>query len=317
MSNENQEVIKGAPSKRKGNITKIIVGLIIIAAIVGVGIWWFIQQSKFVTTDDAYVDAYQVTVSSQVPGRIVKLYIHEGDHVKKGQLIAQLDSSDYVAKIEQTKVQLEDAKIGIQLAKVKLAQAKINYDRAKKQYKQKLIPKAKYQNVEKGYELAKVSLKMAQSKIPTIKSGLKTLETALSHTSIYAPMDGVAAKRWVLAGDVVAPGQGMFTVFGTKKLWITTMVPENEVRYIHVGDTAEISVDAFPNATFKGVFYQFGNSTASKFSLIPPNNASGNFTKVTQRIPLKLTIFETGGTPKNAELLPGMSVEIKVWKKQK
>ncbi|MBN2638970.1 MAG: HlyD family secretion protein [Bacteroidales bacterium] len=313
MANENQKTVNEPSDKKKGNITKIIVGIIIIATIIGVGIWWFIKQSEFVTTDDAYVDAYEVTVSSQIPGRIMKLYIHEGDHVKKGQLVAQLDSSTYIAEIEQAKVSLEDAQIGIEMAKVKLSQAKINFDRAQEQYKAKLIPKANYQNIEKDYQLAQVAVKVAQSKIPTIKASLNTLQTALSHTNIYAPMDGVAAKRWVLAGDVVSPGQSMFTVFGTQKIWVTTMVPENELRFIHMGDTADITVDAFPDATFKGIFYQVGNSTASKFSLIPPDNASGNFTKVTQRVPLKLTIFKTGGTPKgNVDLLPGMSVELKV-----
>jgi membrane fusion protein (multidrug efflux system) len=82
---------------------------------------------------------------------------------------------------------------------------------------------------------------------------------------------------------------------------------------IHIGDTAEIQVDAYPIATFKGVFYEFGKTTASQFSLIPPDNASGNFTKVSQRIPLKLTIFKTGGKPAGkVDLLPGMSVEVKL-----
>ena len=258
-----------------------------------------------------------MTISSQIPGRIVKLYIHEGDHVQKGELIAQLDSSDYVARIRQARVNLKEAKLGIQLAQVRMEQAKINFDRAKTQYKAKLIPKAKYQNSEKTFEEAKVGLMLAKAKIPVIQSSLHTLKTSLSHTSIYAPMDGVAAKRWVLAGDVVAPGEGIFTVFGTKKIWVTTMLPENEFHQIHLGDTAQIHVDAYPDATFKGVFYQFGNSTASQFSLIPPDNASGNFTKVSQRIPLKLTIFKTGGQPAKVNLLPGMSVEIKVKIKKK
>jgi len=313
MKNENQEIIKDAPKQKKGKIGSLVVGIILIAAILGFGGWWYVKHEEFITTDDAYVDAYKVTISSQIPGRIVKLYIHEGDHVKKGQLLAQLDSSDYVARIRQAKVNLKEARLGIQLAQVRMEQAKINYDRAKKQYKARLIPKARYQNAEKAYQEAKIGLMLAKAKIPVIHSSLQTLMTSLSHTSIYAPMDGVAAKRWVLPGDVVSPGQGIFTVFGTKKIWITTMLPENELHKIKIGDTADIHVDAFPNAMFKGVFYQFGNSTASQFSLIPPDNASGNFTKVSQRIPLKLTIFKTGGKPAGkVTLLPGMSVEVKV-----
>jgi membrane fusion protein, multidrug efflux system len=255
MENENLGTVNEAPKKKKGKLGSLIVGLVLIGAVVGAGAWWYIKNSEYVTTDDAYVDAYKVTVSSQIPGRIVKLYIHEGDHVQKGELIAQLDSSDYVARIRQARVNLKEAELGIQLAQVRMEQAKINFDRAKTQYKAKLIPKAKYQNSEKAFEEAKVGLMLAKAKIPVIHSSLHTLKTSLSHTSIYAPMDGVAAKRWVLAGDVVAPGQGIFTVFGTKKIWITTMLPENELHQIHLGDTAQITVDAYPNATFKGVFY--------------------------------------------------------------
>lgn len=317
MENKNQGTVNETPKKKKGKLGSLIVGLVLIAVIVGAGAWWYIKQSEYVTTDDAYVEAYKVTVSSQIPGRIVKLYIHEGDHVQRGELIAQLDSSDYVARIRQARVNLKEAKLGIQLAQVRMEQAKINFDRAKTQYKAKLIPKAEYQNKEKAFEEAKVGLMMAKAKIPVIHSTLHTLKTSLSHTSIYAPMDGVAAKRWVLSGDVIAPGQGIFTVFGTKKIWITTMLPENKLHQIHIGDTAQITVDAYPNATFKGIFYQFGNSTASQFSLIPPDNASGNFTKVSQRVPLKLTIFKTGGQPGKVDLLPGMSVELKVKIKKK
>lgn len=318
MKNENQEIIKDTPKRNKGKVRSLVIGVVLIAAILGGGAWWYIKHAGFVSTDDAYIEAYQVTISSQIPGRIIKLYIHEGDHVKKGQLLVQLDSSDYVARIRQARVNLKEAELGIQLAQVRMEQAKINYDRAEKQYKAKLIPKAKFQNLKKAYEGTRVEVELAKAKVPVIHSSLHTLKTSLSHTSIYAPMDGVAAKRWVLAGDVVSPGQGIFTVFGTKKLWVTTMLPENNLHQIILGDTAEITVDAFPNATFKGVFYQFGNSTASQFSLIPPDNASGNFTKVSQRIPLKLTIFKTGGKPSgNVTLLPGMSVEIKVKIKSK
>jgi len=319
MKEENQNIDNTSGKKRKkGKIRSIIIGMILIAAIIAVGVYWYIEQSKYVTSDDAYVDAYQVTISAQIPGRIVKLYIKEGDHVKKGQQLAQLDSSDYVARISEAHVNIEQAKLGIRLAKVKLEQAQTNFDRAEKQYKEKLIPKADFQNQQSAYELAKVELHLAEQKISVLNSSLKTLETTLSHTKIYAPMDGVAAKRWVLEGDVVSPGQGIFTVFGTEETWITLMLPENEMRHISIGDTAEITIDAFPKVNFKGVFYEMGNSTASRFSLIPPNNASGNFTKVTQRIPLKLTVFKTGGESlKEIELLPGMSAEIKVRLKHK
>ena len=317
MKNENHESVNDTPKKKKGKLRSLIIGLVLIAAVIGTGAWWYIKQSGYVSTDDAYIDAYKVTVSSQISGRIVNLSINEGDHVQKGELLVKLDSTDYVARINQAEVSLKEAELGIQLAQVKMEQAQINYDRAKIQYEDRLIPEAQYQNAEKAFQAARIGLMLANARIPVIHSNLQTLRTSLSHTSIYAPMDGVAAKRWVMPGDVVSPGQGIFTVFGTEEIWVTTMLPETDIHKINIGDTAEIHVDAFPDANFKGIFYQFGNSTASQFSLIPPDNASGNFTKVSQRIPLKLTIFKTGGEPDGeVDLLPGMSVEIKVKTKE-
>lgn len=300
-----------SPKKRKTG--SIITGIVLILIIAGIGTWWYIHHTEIVSTDDAYVDAYKVTVSSQIPGRILKLYAHEGEIVKKGQLLVQLDTADYTARIKQAAAGLKEAKLGIKLAQVRLEQSEINYKRAKKQYDEKLIPEAQYINLKKEYEATKIELSLAKAKMPIITSSMYTMRTTLSQTKIYAPMDGVVAKRWALAGDVVAPGQGIFTIFDTQQHWVTAMLPEKELQKINLGDTVDIHVDAFALTSFKGVIYQIGSSTASQFSLIPPDNASGNFTKVSQRIPIKMTIFET--TEKSAQrknLLPGMSVEIKV-----
>ncbi len=139
----------------------------------------------------------------------------------------------------------------------------------------------------------------------------------LKNTSIYSPMDGVVAKSWTLTGDVVSPGQPIFTIYDIKNVWVIADLEETKLSSIKIGDKAEISVDAYPEQNFEGKIYQLGSNTASQFSLIPPSNASGNFTKVTQRIPIKITIepITQTGKPdpnKNINLLPGMSVEISI-----
>jgi membrane fusion protein, multidrug efflux system len=126
-------------------------------------------------------------------------------------------------------------------------------------------------------------------------------------------MSGVVSKRWVLAGDVVQPGQAIFSVYDVKNIWVTANLEETNLAALQVGDKAEISVDTYPNLKFSGTILLLGSNTASQFSLIPPNNASGNFTKVTQRVPVKFSIIQedTGKAPR-ANLLPGMSVEVRV-----
>jgi membrane fusion protein (multidrug efflux system) len=140
------------------------------------------------------------------------------------------------------------------------------------------------------------------------------LNTKLNNTRIVSPISGVVAKRWVLNGDVVAPGQPIFSVYNMKDLWVTANLEETKFSNIALNDSVEISVDGFPDQQFYGRVYQMGTNTASQFSLIPPNNASGNFTKVTQRIPIKISLHQvnTNKDYRNVKLLPGMSVEVDI-----
>jgi membrane fusion protein (multidrug efflux system) len=121
------------------------------------------------------------------------------------------------------------------------------------------------------------------------------------------------AKRWVIQGDVIQPGQPVFSVYDRSRIWVTANLEETNMDVVNLGEDVGISVDGHPDRIFGGRVFQLGGSTAAQFSLIPPNNASGNFTKVTQRVPIKITIEErTPGNPVPALLLPGMSVEIRI-----
>jgi membrane fusion protein (multidrug efflux system) len=117
-----------------------------------------------------------------------------------------------------------------------------------------------------------------------------------------------------MAGDVVQPGQPIFSIYDLQHLWVTANFEETKLASIRLNDPVEISVDAYPDSHFEGRVIQLGANTASQFSLIPPNNASGNFTKVTQRVPVKISIEdkESSSHSRSSQLLPGMSVEVKV-----
>jgi len=171
--------------------------------------------------------------------------------------------------------------------------------------------------MQKAFEVAKAQLNIDKTKVETSKAQLNVIETELLNTSIYSPMDGIVGKRWVLKGDIVQPGQPIFTIFNLNNIWVTAYLEETKLASINIGDQVDISVDAYPDQSFTGKVYQVGSNTASQFSLIPPSNASGNFTKVTQRVPIKISIepVNANGQPELSEdlrLLPGMSVEIKI-----
>ncbi len=295
---------------------RVLIPLIILIIAAAGLVYWYIGTLGFASTDDAFIDANRMSISSKILDRVVNLTVDEGDTVSQGQLLVKLDTSDILAQINQAKASLELARESISLAKVNLAKAQQDFERSEKQFKDKIIPKEQFDHAEKALEAAKAEYDISQSKSGTTLAQLNVLKTQYEHTSIYSPMNGVIAKRWVLKGDVVQPGQPIFTVYDLKNIWVTADFEETKLGQIHVGDKVDISVDSYPDQHFEGKVYQIGANTAAQFSLIPPSNASGNFTKVTQRVPIKISIYpiNTAGQPdpQTLNLLPGMSVEVKV-----
>jgi membrane fusion protein (multidrug efflux system) len=318
MENEKNNIadesINDVPIYRKKRV--LIPFFIILLAAIG-GIYWYIGQLGYVSTDDAFIDGNKLSISSKILGRITQLNVDEGDTVKQGQLLVQLDDTDLKAKEDQAKALLDLANESITLAKVNLQKALDDFNRAEKQYKDKIIPKEQYDHKQKAYEAAKAEYNIDITKIGTAKAQLNVIKTDLNNTKIFAPMNGVVAKRWVLPGDVVSPGEPIFTIYNLKNVWVEADLEETKLASIHLGDKAEISVDTYPDLKFEGEIFQIGSSTASQFSLIPPANAAGNFTKITQRVPVKISIRQVKvkgeEDPQNGiSLLPGMSVEISV-----
>ncbi len=293
------------------------IGLILMVIVIAIGVYWFLGSLGSVSTDDAFVDGNRFNASSKILGRVVKIYIDERDSVKAGQLIAELDSTDLIAKLNQTKAVLNNAKVSIELAKVNIEKAQIDFNRAASQYKDNIIPKAEYDNAQKKLEAAEAEFKIGQSRIGTAQADLNLIEANLENTKLYSALSGVVAKKWILEGDVIQPGQPICTIYDLKNIWVTAQLEETKIHDIQLNDEVEITVDAYPDHKFFGRVYQIGTNTAAQFSLIPPSNASGNFTKVTQRIPVKTSIQTEGGNNTlKFGLLPGMSVEVKIKEKR-
>lgn len=206
--------------------------IILVVAFVVAVIWWW-NYRKYIDTVDANVDSYRVNVSARAMASLGAVYKMEGDSVRRGELLAVLDSTE-----------------------------------------------------TKDYQ-------------------------------IICPEDGVIAKQWVVPGDLLQPGENIFTLNTGKYLWITVYLQENKFANVHLGQSAKFTLDAFPGLTFYGKIFYIGSNTASEFSLIPPNNASGNYTKVAQRIPLKISIDRVEGDARkksHLRILSGMSANVKIIK---
>lgn len=330
-------------SKNKKLRVYIPLTIVIIIVLAG-AVYWYRDYERYITTDDAHVDADNVSVSSKILGRVAAIYAKEGDIVKAGSLLAVLDSTDIVAQKDQSRALMTQAQANLvqsetkyesdqkslRVVEINLERATDDFTRAKSQAEGGVITPEQFDHIKKAYETASAQLdaakaqlqvsksmiKSATSAVGTADAQVKVLETQLKNTMLYAPSDGVVAKRWLLPGDVVQPSQSVFTLTISKNLWVVAFLEETKIADVHVGQNVRFTIDAFPDTHFYGKVFLTGSYTASVFSLIPANNASGNFTKVTQRIPVRISIEreDKGRDISSLNILSGMSAVVKIIK---
>ena len=305
------ESIEQVPMFRKRRVI-IPLGLLLAAALAG-GWYWYVNLRGYITSDDAYIDADRVSISSKILGRIANLAVDEGDTVAAGQVLVTLDDSDLRAQLAQATAAFRLAQQSVTLARVNLSRARDDFRRADQQYRTSVITKEQFDHARSALDAADAELGIAVSRVAAAQAQTGVVQAQLDNTTIRSPFNGNVAKRWALQGDVIQAGQPVFSVYDRSKVWVVANLEETNMDLIRLGEDVGISVDGHPDRIFGGRVFQLGGSTAAQFSLIPPNNASGNFTKVTQRVPIKISIEErTPGNPAPALLLPGMSVEIRI-----
>ncbi|TCL70117.1 membrane fusion protein (multidrug efflux system) [Hydrogenispora ethanolica] len=283
--------------------------VLVLALAAGGGWYWYTSMSGYIETDDAIVDGYQATIGSKILGRIAGLLVKENQKVQAGQTLVQLDDSDLRAQENQAQAALAYAQQNVNLARVNQAKAQEDFARAAAQFKAGFISREQYDHAKSALDVTRAQIAIAQSQVASAQSQLNVVRTQLLNTRIAAPMGGVISKRWVMTGDVVQAGQSIFSIYDVQHVWVTANFEETKLARLRVGEPVAIAVDAYPGARFQGRVQEIGANTAAQFSLIPPNNASGNFTKITQRIPVKITFASLSAAQ---PLLPGMSVEVKV-----
>ncbi len=262
----------------KSKTTKnVITAVGILALLVIIGWWFFIHP--YVSTDDARIAATLVRVAPEgVGGRVIKLNVDVGSHVKKGDVLVELDHR--VAK-----------------ARLKIAQAQADFTQREL---------ARISRLVRQGGLPQRDLDVAQDNAQKAKAELELATVALEDTTIKSPIDGVVVQKSVDIGDVVQTGQTLVTVADVEHAWVSANIEETDVGLLKVGQPVYINVDAGGSLT--GHVLEILRSTAAQFALIPAENPSGNFTKLVQRIPIKVALNPHPGI----HLRAGESVEIKI-----
>ncbi|WP_423146433.1 HlyD family secretion protein [Rubrolithibacter danxiaensis] len=239
------------------------------------------------------------------------------------------------SQISATSASSSTAKANMELAKVKLWQANKDFERYANLIKDQAITqqqfdqaKANRDAAQAAYNAAQEQYKAAQEQVGTTRSQLKVTNTGvnqrqadvdfarlqLSYATIKAPASGIVSKKNIQKGQLVQAGQSLFSIVNDKSLYITANFKETQLEDLRAGQKVDIEVDAFPDAKIEGEVYNFSPATGAKFSVLPPDNATGNFVKVVQRVPVKITLKADKSVMD--KLRPGMSVKVSVLTKE-
>ncbi|HVM62684.1 MAG TPA: HlyD family secretion protein [Verrucomicrobiae bacterium] len=337
--------------QRNGRLLRVV-GLVAPLLLIAVAVYYFIAIRPYESTDDAFIDGHAIQISPQVPGRVLKVVIQDNQFVKKGDPLVQIDPRDYDVALAQARANLAAAQSRLAEARqqVIVARAKADQDRAAVGVAEAEVTRAhadfaRYQNIESravsrqqvdaataaalsstaALEEArqKANASAAQvgrdeAQVPTADATVQQAEAALrqaelnrSYADIVAPEDGWVTHRVVEQGQYLQVGQALLAVV-QPNFWVTANYKETQLTYMKPGQPVWISIDAFPQRKFKGHVDSIQAGTGAQFSLLPPENAAGNYVKVVQRVPVKIVFDENDGP---AQMLPlGASVvpEVKV-----
>jgi membrane fusion protein (multidrug efflux system) len=343
---------------------------ICIAAVLGLffigmsGVYMYHSQ-QFVSTDDAAIDGKVVILSPKVSGYIKNIYTEDNQRVHAGDVIIELDPTDYQTKLESAQASLTAAQAALETAvhqndeasitaPAKISEAYEQMQAAQATWKKASLDKQRMHILaehgacsqkemdqaiaNEGQSRATVNqyaaelqeaqsaseiLAASHSKVEEMKSKVKQAEAAvaqaendLQHTRITAPVDGRITKRSIEVGSYVDIGTQLCSIV-SQELWITANFKENQIKKVQPGCRATIAVDAYPHVKLTGTVDSFQAGTGSYFSLFPAENATGNFIKTTQRIPVKIKLDPPSVTDaENLMLGPGMSVVPTVYVKE-
>jgi membrane fusion protein (multidrug efflux system) len=317
---------------------------IVVLIFVGVVAWW-VTSSGYISTDDAFIDARTVTISSQISAQVVDVPVTDNEFVKAGTTLITLEKSDFQAQVDQAKAQVDqaeanianiNAQIGAQQARIDQANQQVVETQAAltfaHQQDQRYTGLAKsgsvteeqaeqyhsnYLQAQASFDAAQANAEATQKQLPVLQSQKlqaqaqleqmrATLEQGqinLSRTEITAPVDGYVTNLTAAKGNYAAPGQALM-MFVPRNVWVTANFKETELGSVKLGAPVRIAVDAYPNRTFEGHVASVQTGSGTAFSLLPPENATGNYVKIVQRVPVKIVFNK----PPDVLLGPGMSV---------
>jgi membrane fusion protein (multidrug efflux system) len=305
----------------------------------------YVAEEPYVSTDNAFVRAAKVTVNARVAGQAVEIAVHDNERVRQGQVLFRIDPEPYQIAVDQAEARLGSARLQIDALKATYRQQQAElqsardsaafdereYDRKKVLVASDFTPRAVYERAETNLKVARQHIASIEQQIastvvaldgdpdvevdrhPTVRAAKAQLDRARlvrSYAAVTAPDDGIVTRVDDLqVGGFVNPGAAVFSLLSSRRIWIEANFRETSLTHMRPGQEATIDVDAYPDRTFKAHIASMSPGTGSDFAVLPPENATGNWVKVVQRLPVRLELDEVD--PKRP-LFSGISVTARV-----
>ena len=305
--------------------------------------WWYLTSGRYVSTDDSYVQAARTMVSADISGRVVAVAVHDNQRVSKGDVLFRIDDRPYKIAVEGAKAMLAAAKLQVEALKAtynqKLADAKgaedtlsyqeREYERQRQLAASGVAARSTFDQVANALQMARQKVVSAQSEVanalaqlggnadlpidqhPAVRRAQAALDKAeldLSYTNVKAAEPGIVTKVDQLqVGSYVNASTPVFAMV-SKRVWVEANFKETELTYMHPGQSATVEIDTYPGVVFQGKVESLSPGTGLTFSLLPPENATGNWVKVVQRLPVRIALDD----PRNRLLHAGLSATVEV-----
>lgn len=333
------------PAPRKSKMkSKRFVLLFIVPILVVVGsLFVYLHGGRYVETDNAYVKADKTPINAEVSGRVIDVLVEENEPVKAGQLLVKIDPKPFEYAVAQAKAHLNDVRTDLlttkaeyqsKLANMQVSEAQYKFAKReeKRQYdlwKKNFSSEAQYEEAQNKSLLFNLEINMFKTQLKQIEESLggdlkrpveyhpkyllaqaelEQAENDLKNVEIVAPADGVVSKV-LEKGQYISPNSTTMMLFANTDLWIEANFTEKEMTNLKVGQDVDIDVDYAPDHSWKGHVTSISPATGSEYSVIPAQNATGNWVKITQRIPVRIQIESQEGEP---QLRAGMSATVSV-----
>jgi membrane fusion protein (multidrug efflux system) len=321
----------------------LLVGLPALVLVIGLGI--YLSGGRYISTDNAYVGAQKVLITPDISGKITNVAIREGQHVNPGDELFSLDREPFALALAQVKAKLDTARSGFDKLKsnlkslntlAELAEKNVDLKQRDVDRKTKLVSSQAGSQADLDTALAAVITAKLQAEFAVqqrdttlnqllgdpdlplerfpeyaqAKAALDNAQRDFDHTIVRAPMSGTATQvDNIQLGRFVAAGTPVLSVIDDQAPWVDANPKETDITYLRIGQKATIDVDSFPDRTFTGTVVAVSPGTGAQFSILPPQNATGNWVKVVQRLPVRIAFDKSEDTKL---LRSGMSVNVDI-----